>query len=294
MIIVVINGGVGSQLFQYCAAYNLAKKINSKIYLDICFYNGLKHNPTNPKLAANIFNFFEVIKVNKIRIIKNIWISRFLRIYFSIVSFLTFGFIKYQRIDIDEPFEFKEFPIAKHYFINGNPNNLSYIEDHLEKFLTKFILNKKKKFKKIRVGIHVRRDDYADTVVDVCGKDYYKNAIDKFFELTKLNSSDVKFIIFCQEFEWPKKNIDFGETETQYLIGSHHDAPNDFREMCDCDHLIIPNSSFSWWPAQIISKQKDGLIFCPDLWWDKIDINKINIYPSNWIVIKTKNAQKKN
>ena len=148
MIIVVINGGIGSQLFQYCAAYNLSKKINSKIYLDICFYNGLKHNPGHPKLEANIFNFFEVIKVNKIRIIKNIWISRFLRIYFSIVSFLTFGFIKYQRIDIDEPFEFKEFPIAKHYFINGNPNNLSYIEDHLEKFLTKFILNKKKNLKK--------------------------------------------------------------------------------------------------------------------------------------------------
>ena len=36
----------------------------------------------------------------------------------------------------------------------------------------------------------------------------------------------------------------------QYIIGNHHDAPNDFREMCDCDHLIMPNSSFSWWPAR--------------------------------------------
>ena len=99
MIIVVINGGVGSQLFQYCAAYNLSKKINSKIYLDVCFYNGLNHNPGHPKLEANIFNFLEVIEANNLRIIKNIWISRFLRIYFLILSYLSFGFFKYQRIN---------------------------------------------------------------------------------------------------------------------------------------------------------------------------------------------------
>ena len=292
MIVVVINGGIGSQLFQYCAAYNLSKKINSKIYLDICFFNGLKHNPGHPKLAPNIFNFFKVINVNNVGIIKNIWISRLLRSYFSIISFLSFGFFKYQRINIDDPFDFIEFPIAKNYFINGNPNNLSYVDDHLKEFLSKFILNKKKNFKKKKVGIHVRRDDFIG-VLDFCGPDYYQNAINKFFEITKLNSSDVKFIIFCQEHEWPKKNIDCGKSETQYIIGNHHDAPNDFREMCDCDHLIMPNSSFSWWPAQIISKQKDGLIFCPDLWWDRIDVNQINIYPADWIIIKTNTSPKK-
>lgn len=37
MIISVISGGIGSQLFQYAAACDLAKKTNSKIYLDIFF-----------------------------------------------------------------------------------------------------------------------------------------------------------------------------------------------------------------------------------------------------------------
>ena len=36
MIIVVINGGIGSQLFQYAAAYELAKKTNQ-------FCNNCKH-----------------------------------------------------------------------------------------------------------------------------------------------------------------------------------------------------------------------------------------------------------
>ena len=37
---------------------------------------------------------------------------------------------------------------CKNYFINGNPNNISYIEDHLKEFLNKFILNKKKNSKR--------------------------------------------------------------------------------------------------------------------------------------------------
>jgi hypothetical protein len=58
--------------------------------------------------------------------------------------------------------------------------------------------------------------------------------------------------------------------------------------MYNCDHLIISNSSYSWWAAQIITKKKKNtVIICPDLWWDKININQINIFPKNWIVIET-------
>lgn len=287
MIILVISGGIGSQLFQYAAACDLAKKTNSKIYLDICFFNGLNSIPGKPELAPNIFNFFKVVDVKNTKIIKNIWISRLFRFSFFLIHFLTFGKIKYQRIDIKDPFAFEKFPMAKNYFINGYPNNLGYIKDTIDEFLSNFFLKKKEDSNKIKIGLHVRRSDFIDTDVDICGKEYYKKAIIEFYKISKLESSNVKFLIFCQEIDWPKNNIDFGRAEIQYIIGDHHTASEEFKEMCDCDHLIMPNSSFSWWPAQIISRKKNSLIFCPDLWWNKIDINKIDIYPKNWKVIST-------
>ena len=30
------------------------------------------------------------------------------------------------------------------------------------------------------------------------------------------------------------------------------------------------------------------MIVCPDLWWDRIDVKKINIYPKEWNILETK------
>ena len=98
----------------------------------------------------------------------------------------------------------------------------------------------------------------------------------------------MEFLIFCQEKEWPKKNINLEGASVKYFIGDHNDAVEDFKEMYNCDHLIMPNSAFSWWAAQkIMNTKSEALIICPDLWWNKIDINQIYIYPNNWTIMKT-------
>jgi len=287
MIVVVISGGIGSQLFQYAAAYNLAKKTKSKIILDICFFNNLKSIPGKPNLSPNLFKFDKVIDIEDSKIVKNIWVSRLIRLYFRLLSLITFGKLNYERIDIKNPFEFEEFPKAKNYFINGYPNNLNYVEGIMDEFLSKFITKNDDQNKKVKVGIHIRRADFTGNDLDVCGKNYYEEAIKEFYRLKKINPSEVEFLVFCQEEDWPKKNIDLAESNVKYIIGDHISAVDDFKEMCNCDHLIMPNSSFSWWSANKITSNKEALIICPDLWWDKIDVNKINIYPKNWMVLST-------
>ena len=268
MILTVINGGIGSQLFQYAAACQLSKKTGSKILIDICFFN--------TKNSQNIYMLDKALNSKDHVIISNIWVSRFLRIFFKLIDLLTFGILKYQRIDIKNPHEFKPFPKVKNYFINGNPINLSYVDQFMKEFLLKLEDKKKDNNQKTKIGLHVRRGDYAGATVDVCNKNYFKKAIVEIYKQTRLNPSDVQFLIFCQEEEWPKKNIFFEDTEVKYVIGDHASSVGDFKEMCNCDHLIISNSSYSWWAAQkIMSKKKDSVIVCPDLWWDKIDINQI-------------------
>tara|TARA_B110000503_G_scaffold142210_1_gene238266 strand:- start:2145 stop:2873 length:729 start_codon:yes stop_codon:yes gene_type:complete len=221
-------------------------------------------------------------------IISNIWISRLLRLIFKLIDILSLGKFNYKRIDIKNPHEFTPFSKAKNFFINGNPCNLLYLEQFLKEFLLKIEDTKKYNNQKTIIGVHVRRGDFAGAIVDVCNKNYFQKAIIEIFRQTKLNPSDVQFLIFCQEEEWPKKNIFFEDLEVKYIIGNHLSSVDDFKEMCNCDHLIVSNSSYSWWAAQkIMTKNKKAVIICPDLWWDKIDINQINIFPKNWIVVKT-------
>jgi hypothetical protein len=280
MILVVINGGIGSQLFQYAAAYQLSKQSGSKILIDNCFFN-TKH-------SQNIFMLNKILNIKEHIIINNIWASRFLRIIFKLIDLITFRKFNYQRIDIKNPHEFIPFPKAKNYFINGNPINLSYVDKFMDEFLLKLEDKKKNNNEKIKIGIHVRRGDFVGGLVDVCNKNFFQEAIIEMKKKIKLNQSNVQFLIFCQEYEWPKKNIFLNRFEVKYIIGDHLSSADDFKKMCNCDHLIISNSSYSWWAAQkIVSKNKKALILCPDLWWDKIDVNQINIYPKKWTVVQT-------
>ena len=291
MIIVVINGGIGSQLFQYAAAYELAKKTNSTIYLDICFFDFFKTIPNHPHLQGNLYKLDKVIDTSDCRIIKNIWISRLLRVYLKFLDLITFGKINYRRINIKNPFEFKEFSKAKNYFLNGYPNNLSHVEKFMDEFLSKFIPKISSKYEendRIKVCIHIRKADQADSDCDICDKNYYAKAIQEIYKEKELTSDKVEFLVFCQEEDWPKNNLNLDGAKVSYFIGDHNDAVEDFKLMSNCDHIIMPNSSFSWWAAQkMMAKKNNSMVVCPDLWWDKIDINQINIYPKNWKVIST-------
>ena len=60
----------------------------------------------------------------------------------------------------------------------------------------------------------------------------------------------------------------------------------DLKLMMTPDHLVISNSTYEWWAAAFVGMQENTMIACPDLWWDKIDVSNINMYPKNWIVIK--------
>ncbi len=294
MVIVVINGGIGSQLFQFAAAYELAKKTNSKIILDICFFDLNKTIPGHPDMPGNLFKLDKVIDTSDCSIIKNIWISRFFRFYFKFLDIITLGKFSYKRIDIKNPFEFKPFPKAKNYFLNGYPNNLSHVEEYMREFLSKFIEKKKNpksleiESNKVKIGIHVRKADLKDSDCDICDKNYYAKSIEEIYKEKNLTSQDVEFLVFCQEKEWPKNNLNLDNAKVRYFIGDHNDAVEDFKEMYNCDHLIMPNSTFSWWAAQKLQNIKtESIIVCPDLWWDKIDIKQINIYPKNWRVVST-------
>ena len=279
MIIAAINGGLGNQIFQYAAAYTLAKKKNCKLLLDVSAY---QRNKWEHEMRLS-----QIIEMDEI-LIKNIWLSRLIRFIFRILDTITLGKIKYSKLGENSVFEYSEIPNSSNYFMNGYFQNVKYFEEQFEKFLNKFKLDlKKQNKKKTKIAIHPRKADLSDTEIDICKKDYYKRALEELIKIESLNLDDIELFIFCEELDWPKKNLNFENIKTNFIIGNDKTCIYDFKTMSKCSHIIMSNSSFSWWPAAIISKISNGKVICPDLWLNSIPINKINIYPKEWIKIKT-------
>lgn len=291
MVITVLSGGLGSQLWQYSAGVSLANKKKCLLIIDASWYYNKKLNTVNDD---RYLNFFELLNLQKIIVIKSIHISRALRALLILTNIISFGLIKFRKINIKNVFKYEKFPEATNYFINGFPNNLQYYEDSYEETLKKIKIKKIKTDKTV-IGIHARKGiDVIDGVLDFCDKDYYLRAVEKIINLNRINKKKIKIKVFSENLDWCKNNLVFEDIETNYIIGDDKSAIEDIKKMMECDHFIFPNSAFGWWAGAYVDSINKGTVICPDLWWDKVPVNKINIYPSNWIVLKTNVEENKN
>lgn len=117
------------------------------------------------------------------------------------------------------------------------------------------------------VCISVRRGDFVTNkelseLHSVTTKDYFEKAI---FEISK-HVNNPKFIIFSDDVEWAKANINFGESE---FFSERGNDPvwEKLRLMYSCKHFIISNSTFSWW-AQWLSTNDKKIVISPSRWFN--------------------------
>jgi len=91
------------------------------------------------------------------------------------------------------------------------------------------------------VFVHIRRTNYSSML----GMDYYQNAID-----AALREIDTPiFVLFGDDITWAKNLLDFGSAEVEQQAYDETDELTDLWFMSRCRHAIIANSSFSWWGA---------------------------------------------
>jgi len=290
MVIVALSGGLGSQLWQYSTGLSLANKKRSLLIVDASWYN-IKDKEVQD---GRFLNFFQLVDLKQKIIIKNIFISRVLRSFLMLLNLFSFSLIKFRKINIKNPLKFEEYPNASHYFINGYPNNFKYYEDSYKEVLKKINIHKDDT-KKIKIGIHARKGiDWINYKIDFCNQDYYFRAVEKIIELKNLDLKNLEIQVFSENLDWCKENLIFKDIETKFIIGNDKTAIDDMKKMMQCDHFIIPNSTFGWWAGAYVDYINDGIVICPDLWWDKVSVKKINIYPSNWVILNTNVPENKN
>jgi hypothetical protein len=116
------------------------------------------------------------------------------------------------------------------------------------------------------VAVHVRRGDYAgNTRLDVCGMDYYSEAMRRLRETLP----DPRFYIFSDDPAWCASRF----TADDVVIttgGSSRQSPLvDLHLMNLAQHHVIANSSYSWWAAWL-GKKPGQRVLMPHQWFREI------------------------
>ncbi len=278
MVIIMLSGGLGNQMFQY-ALYCRLQELGREVKIDD--RRGFIDDPNGrvPRLTQVFGIKYEVATVREV---KDMLDSH--RDIISIAKRKLFG--RKSRIYREKSGLFDEAVLAMdNIYLDGYWQSEKYFDSEYvqNRLINEFAIDKKlvltddesrRILEQIEseesVSVHVRRGDYLNPGVvenhgGICTDDYYKRAIE--YVLDK--KPGAKLYFFSNDTKWTKEKYgDLGEVVS--LEG--REEISDIAElllMSRCKNHILANSSYSWWSA-----------------WLNDSTEKIVIVPSKWANLK--------
>ena len=237
------GSGIGNQMFQVAAAFNLAKRIGADLkVMAPNAENAALKDPNDRKYILNKKDFH----LNGVDFIADgepntdVWIWDLL--YNSDVkgkgTIFVGGYFE------SEIFFKESAKTIKKMFALKNTNT-PFIKKHLTEI---------KKYNS--VAVHIRRGDFKNYPERMLPISYYANAMQMFAK-----QENVKFFVFSDDPAFVKDcffNMD------NLVVVSDGTATNleEFYLMTQCKNLIIANSTFSWWAAYLCDNP-DATIVAP-------------------------------
>ncbi|MBQ7430032.1 alpha-1,2-fucosyltransferase [Butyrivibrio sp.] len=274
MVIIMLSGGLGNQMFQY-ALYCRMQELGREVKIDD--RRGFIDDPNGrvPRLTQVFGIKYEVATVREV---KDMLDSH--RDIISIAKRKLFG--RKSRIYREKSGLFDEAVLAMdNIYLDGYWQSEKYFDSEYVKsrLINEFAIDKKlvltddesrRILEQIEseesVSVHVRRGDYLNPGVvenhgGICTDDYYKRAIE--YVLDK--KPGAKLYFFSNDTKWTKEKYgDLGEVVS--LEG--REEISDIAElllMSRCKNHILANSSYSWWSAWL-NDNSDKLVIVPSKW----------------------------
>lgn len=290
MIISILQGGLGNQMFQY--AYGLACGKNNNRKLMLCFINSafaiqrdyelsifnIKNNIISPEILSSKYNYR---------------IGKYSRVLQKIFAQLTKSpkHIFYQSNL--QPFIPNISNSTNLLILDGYWQNENYFKPVHNLIRKQFIFKnfsdkknlqiKKRIISSNSIFLHVRRTDFLSgtrtkKVHNVIPIDYYQKAV----ILAQTRIKNLKFFIFSDDIEWVKSNMTYLPGDSEFI--NHNKGDNSYQDMhlmSLCKSAIIANSSFSWWGAWLGDQKQ--VVYAPPKWTNKIHAS--DIVPKRWTVV---------
>ncbi|KNH10612.1 hypothetical protein ACS79_21510 [Vibrio lentus] len=280
MIHVKFSGGLGNQLFQYCAAVEYAKHHSSVVSIDISDYTSNKE--IRDFDLSSLINLDELSTVSMKR-----YHSTYEKLVFKIFTKLNFlsGVFYSSNENISKRSLRKDISLYGYWqnyelICNAVPELKIKIEEN-------YILSSSDIANKINsvhnpISMHVRRGDYFSTKdltakYGVCDTDYFLRAIS---ELNITDNSEI--FVFSDDPDWVTDNL-AEHIGCKFTIVSNDKklkATDELILMSMCKQHIISNSTFSWWGAVLAKSNK---VVAPKSWFVKLD--RPELIPTGWFRI---------
>ena len=271
MKIIVFQGGLGNQIFEYAYYCYLRSKYNDEKFF--AYY---------PKAALKRHNGFELNKIFKVQMPP---VSLLTDLLGSVLFYLNkilrrLGLLLWFINDDSNRHEnalFHDGYMQDKKFLG---NNFSLQFKALE--LTGMNLELLKRLKSENsVSIHIRRGDYlwqkeAQLFGNICTDSYYQKAIQTVCQSTE----NPLFVFFSNDPVYVKEHYKLANMiVVDWNTGD--DSFIDMYLMSNCKSMILANSTFSYWAA--ILNCNVPTVLCPPK-WSNVD-NPPEIIMDNWMII---------
>lgn len=135
-----------------------------------------------------------------------------------------------------------------------------------------------------QVAIHVRLSDNVTNAHSISyhgltDRSYYFEAVES---LMKSENFPEKVKIYTDSPNLVPTLIDDLKRKFNVKVSLNENPQTDFTEMSRSSHLIINNSSFSWWAGWFASKNFNAKIVYPKPWYGKAENKLLPIYVDSW------------
>ncbi|CNJ89213.1 alpha-1,2-fucosyltransferase [Yersinia enterocolitica] len=257
---VLVQGGLGNQLFQVAWAYYLKDKLKFDVNLNVhLFYQQKQHSAVS---FFSLLGELETIPISEERILtfNDDLLSKIIRFSLRkmkinhVPNILIYDYDALSSLD-----DCLKIPMPNyHYGYFQFPDAALYSSD----FLRVSITNKHGKLMgdignniSDHVGIHIRRGDFvasSNKLHVASGIEYISNAIEKF--------PGRRFMVFSDDIDWCKKHLP-KISSIDYFSGKS--AIEDFIGLMCCQDYILSGSTFSWWAA-ILNGNKSTKVIIPN------------------------------
>lgn len=264
-----LSGGLGNQLFIFSAGLAAAKRLDVPLIIDKSNFS-VQGESRSYKLQFLESFATQVVDTPKNNLLKNAFRKRLSNKIFT----------EENPIKFDSRFE----SITPGTQLEGYFQSYRYFESVEDLILNTLTSQNVSLVSNNTIALHLRRGDYLQEKTanfhGITSAKYAANAID----LVRSISGNIPVSVFSDDLPLAKSELE--EYFSKNLIYVQQDGLSDLEsllQMSRAEHMIMSNSSFSWWAAFIMSKRNSMSVVVAPRPWFSDDSSAADLLLPHWI-----------
>ena len=268
MITIILQGGLGNQLFQYFFGLATASRLGTGLLLDV---SKLQHDSMR-QYNLGLFNIKGPLVIGS----KPTVHERGLPYDTDLVESIKDGDVLQGYWQSEEYFNNLSRPEILEKFRPQQQVPQLYYEGAIQRIKD---AGERSTFLTVRRTDYLRKQDFHG----VLQAEYYQSAL----KLIKEKSGvEPKVFVFSDDPQWCKENLlkDWEVVGTYDQTTATHLGREDLdlHMMSLCRHGVMANSSFSWWGAWLGDGETGRVVVAPKQWFTTTTVDSRDIVPERW------------